>query len=178
MGKKQGLENVLQAAQHAQDKGSPVKFVLLGDGNQRTRLEELAAGMSHVSFMNSLSDSDFQLALTSADALLVNELPGVKDMSVPSKLTSYFNAAKPVIAATDPGSVTAFEMALSKGGLRVDAASPEDLLAAAETLRREPEKATEMGRHGLNYRKATLSEDAAIAHYDGLITSLATSRSR
>ena len=68
---------------------------------------------------------DFQVALSAADFLLVNELPGVKDMAVPSKLTSYFNAGVPVVAATDDGSVTAAEIATSGGGVRVDAACPQ-----------------------------------------------------
>jgi glycosyltransferase involved in cell wall biosynthesis len=124
MGKKQGLENVIEAARIADAKGSAVRFVLMGDGNQRKRLEASATGVARVTFLDSLPDSEFQMALAAADALLVNELPGVKDMAVPSKLTSYFNAGVPVIAATDEGSVTAFEIENSGGGVRVDAATP------------------------------------------------------
>ena len=48
--------------------------------------------------------------------LLVNELPGVAHMAMPSKLTSYFQAGKPVLAATDEGGFTAKEIALSGAG--------------------------------------------------------------
>lgn len=178
MGKKQGLENVVNAARIAQSRDSDVKFVLMGDGNQRTLLQEGTKGISHLSFVDSLPDADFQMALTSADALLVNELPGVKDMSVPSKLTSYFNAGKPVIAATDDGSVTSFEIAASGGGVRVDAADPSALVDAAETLGQDSSRAIQMGRQGLLYRYETLSESAALGQYDEFITSLATSRDR
>lgn len=176
MGKKQGLDNVVEAAVSARNRNSNVRFVLLGDGNQRRRLQQLAGDNSHLSFIDSLSDTDFQLALTSADALLVNELPGVKDMSVPSKLTSYFNAGKPVIAATDEGSVTAQEIANSGGGLRVDSDDPEAIVDVAERLKRDSVLAQELGTCGLRYRYETLSEEAAIEHYDDLITTLATSR--
>lgn len=178
MGKKQGLENVIRAAAAAESKGSPVKFILMGDGNQRRHLEKLAADKRNIQFLGSLPKDDFQLALTAADALLVNELPGVKDMSVPSKLTSYFNAGTPVIAATDAGSVTAQEVAASGGGVRVDADAPHKLVEAAEALRENPALARDLGVRGLRYRYETLSEEAAIGHYDELITSLATSRSR
>ena len=178
MGKKQGLENVVDAARESQRRNSNVKFVLMGDGNQKSRLEALAVGASHLTFVDSLPDSDFQLALTSANALLVNELPGVKDMSVPSKLTSYFNAGVPVIAATDAESVTAFEMAASEGGVRVDAADPVALVDAAEVLCMNTGQADEYGQGGLRYRHETLSESTAIGHYDEFITSLATSRGR
>lgn len=176
MGKKQGLENVLEAAREAESRGSKVKFVLMGDGNQREQLQVAAEGLAGLTFVDSLPDTDFQMALTSANALLVNELPGVKDMSVPSKLTSYFNAGKPVIAATDCESVTSIEIAASKGGLRVDAADPAGLVDAAETLRQNPALAIELGNQGLRYRYEQLSESVAIGHYDEFITSLATSR--
>lgn len=178
MGKKQGLENVIEAARIAGERGSAVRFVLMGDGNQRQHLEAMGKGISRLCFVDSLPDSDFQLALTAADVLLVNELPGVKDMAVPSKLTSYFNAGRPVVAATDEGSVTAFEIESSGGGVRVDAADPLALVEAAEALFREPEVAAQLSASALRFRYETLSETAAIAHYDNFIMSLASSRGR
>jgi colanic acid biosynthesis glycosyl transferase WcaI len=178
MGKKQGLENVIEAARLAGERDSKVRFVLMGDGNQRKNLEKLAEGINRITFIDPLPDSDFQLALAAADILLVNELPGVKDMAVPSKLTSYFNAGVPVIAATDEGSVTAFEIETSGGGVRVNAADPLAIVVAAETLDREPSTKVKLAENGLRFRHETLSEAAAVAHYDEFITSLATSRGR
>ncbi|MFJ6355783.1 glycosyltransferase [Pseudarthrobacter oxydans] len=178
MGKKQGLENVVEAARIASERHSSVRFVLMGDGNQRRQLEKLARNISHISFVDPLPGNEFQLALAAADVLLVNELPGVKDMAVPSKLTSYFNAGVPVIAATDEGSVTAFEIENCKGGVRVDAANPAALLEAATALARDPAACAEMAANAMRFRHETLSESAAVAHYDEFITSLATSRGR
>lgn len=176
MGKKQGLDNVVEAAAFAEEIGSSIKFVMLGNGNQRQRLEHAAHGLKNISFLNSLPDDDFQVALTSADALLVNELPGVKDMSVPSKLTSYFNAGRPVIAATDANSVTAHEILRSGGGVRVPANDPRGLVLSAEQLRDDRRRAEALGQAGLRFRYETLSEDAAMAHYDEFITGLSSSR--
>lgn len=178
MGKKQGLENVIEAARLASARGSSVRFVLMGDGNQRRRLEEEARGVDRVTFMDPLPGREFQLALAAADVLLVNELPGVKDMAVPSKLTSYFSAGVPVMVATDPDSVTAFEIENSGGGVRVDAAVPLELVKTAEALAREPELAARLVENALRFRHETLSESAAFAHYDDFITSLASSRGR
>lgn len=178
MGKKQGLENVIEAARVADQQDSRVRFVLMGDGNQRKHLETLARGISRITFVDSLPDLDFQRALAAADVLLVNELPGVKDMAVPSKLTSYFNAGVPVIAATDEGSVTAFEIENSGGGIRVNAAEPTAIVATAEALDREPTLKAKLSENALRFRRETLSEAAAVAHYDDFITSLASSRGR
>lgn len=178
MGKKQGLENVIEAARLAQERNSKVKFVLMGDGNQRKKLEESAEGITRIQFVPPLPADEFQQALAAADILLVNELPGVKDMAVPSKLTSYFNAGVPVIAATDNGSVTATEIDVSRGGIRVDAAAPEALLEAAEELGLDPEAAASLGANGLRFRNDILSETAAVGDYDDFITSLASSHGR
>jgi colanic acid biosynthesis glycosyl transferase WcaI len=178
MGKKQGLENVVNAARLAQEKDSPVRFVLMGDGNQRQNLQMIAADLKHLQFVPPLPGREFMEALAAADILLVNELPGVRDMSVPSKLTSYYNAGVPVIAATDKGSVTAGELEFSRAGMRVDAADPHALLEAAEELWNDRNAASAMGSRGLKFRNETLSEATAIGHYNDFITSLATSRGR
>lgn len=171
MGRKQGLENVIAAARAAEETNSRVRFVLMGDGNQRTSLELAAKGLRNISFIDSLPDAEFQTALTAADVLLVNELPGVKEMSVPSKLTSYFNAGVPVLAATDSGSVTAGEVASANAGIRVDADDPKALLAASEALGTDKIFSGELGKNGLKFRQVALSEAAAIAKYDDLIQS-------
>jgi colanic acid biosynthesis glycosyl transferase WcaI len=178
MGKKQGLENVLHAARLAQETDSPVRFVLMGDGNQRRALEAMASSLDHLAFISPLPEDDFIRALAAADVLLVNELPGVKDMAVPSKLTSYFNAGRPVIAATDADSVTAMEIKVSRGGVRVDAADPKALLAAAERIGRDKDEADRLGEAGLRFRDETLAETVAIGHYDEFVSGLASSRGR
>ncbi|MFF1881316.1 glycosyltransferase [Pseudarthrobacter sp. NPDC058196] len=178
MGKKQGLENVVEAARIAEERGSAVHFVLMGNGNQRHRLEELAKGLSSISFVDPLPGPEFQRALAAADILLVNELPGLKDMAVPSKLTSYFNSGTPVLAATDPGSVTAYEIAHSRGGLLVGPGDAVALVKAAETLAGDPAGGARLAANALHFRRETLSESLAVAHYDEFITRLASSRGR
>lgn len=178
MGKKQGLENVINAARLAQLRGSKVRFVLMGDGNQRKHLQALAAGVGHIDFTAPLPGDEFLHALAAADVLLVNELPDVKEMAVPSKLTSYFNAGVPVLAATDVESVTAMEITTSGGGLRVDPADPVSLLEAAELLGQDKIRAQMLAVNGLRFRNETLSEEAAVGHYDEFLSSLASLRGR
>ncbi|MBG6184968.1 glycosyltransferase involved in cell wall biosynthesis [Arthrobacter sp. CAN_A214] len=173
MGAKQGLDNVVYAARVAEANDSRVRFVLLGDGNQRAKLERLADGAQHVTFLRSLPGARFQEALASADILLVNELPGVKEMSVPSKLTSYFSSGVPVLAATDEGSVTAEEITSAEAGLRVDAGNPAALVAAAEELAANLEAAQQFADNGRRFVETTLSMDHAVDQYHQYLTYLA-----
>lgn len=178
MGKKQGLRNVVEAARLAEQTGSRVRFVLMGDGNQRKDLESCALGLQRIQFVDSLPQKDFQTALEAADVLLVNELPGVRDMSVPSKLTSYFTSGRPVVAATDAGSVTSEEIAVSGAGVRVDANNPLSLVSTIESLGDDETRCKKLGDKGKLFREQALSEAAAIDRYNSLITSLASSLAR
>lgn len=178
MGAKQGLENVVDAARIADRTSAPVKFVLLGDGNQRARLENMGNDVPTLQFIRPLPDEEFLTALACADILLVNERPGVAQMAVPSKLTSYFSSGIPVIAATAPDGITAGEIAASGGGTVVPAGNPEALVAQACSLAADPERGARMAAAGQKFCSDSLSERTAIDSYESWITDLARARPR
>ncbi|HEY7052916.1 MAG TPA: glycosyltransferase family 4 protein [Mycobacterium sp.] len=178
MGYKQGLENVVAAAQLASRSDCRVRFVLLGDGNQRAPLMAAAAGISALEFLPPVSEAEFPAALGAADVLLVNERPGVAQMAVPSKLTSYFRSGKPILAATDPAGMTARELAASGAGVCVPADRPDLLCSEALRLADDRSLAKELGEAGRRYCDALLSEDAALARYERWIIGLAETRRR
>ena len=171
MGVKQDLGNVVEAARLAHEQAAPLRFVFTGGGSARSALEAQSAGLPNVQFLDPLADREYAAALTAADVLVVNEHPALRDMAVPSKLTSYFAAGRPVIAATDADSVTAAELRASGGGVQVDPAQPRLLLEAVLALRTDCDRAAELGRHGLRYRAAVLSEAGAIDWYAALLDS-------
>jgi len=170
MGTKQGLENIVDAARIADDIGAPVHFLLVGDGGERRRLEHYAKGVERLTFVDPLSDEEYRLALGAADVLLVNEKPGVSAMAMPSKLTSYFDAGRPVIAATDPDGITASEIMAAGAGLVVRAADAHALLSAVLALREDADAAALYAVNSQRYREAMLGERAAIEHWESVIT--------
>lgn len=168
MGVKQGLDNVIEAARLASRDGegtSRVRFVLIGDGNQRAFLEERARDVGSVEFIDPLPDREFRRVLSAADVLLVNEKPGVGEMAVPSKLTSYFASGRPVVAATDAGSGAAQEIEGSGAGKLVPSGDPPALLSAVREVGSDKQRAARLGANGQKYAATTLSADEAIAHY-------------
>jgi glycosyltransferase involved in cell wall biosynthesis len=177
MGAKQGLENVVEASRIAADRHEDVLFVLLGNGNQRATLAA-CGGNRCLQFLDTLPEEEFHDALLAADVLLVNERPGVAEMAVPSKLTSYFATGLPIIAATDQGSITAEEMARSQAGLRVDASSPKQLVDAALELAANRGLANALGQRGLRYRAEHLTEDAAISAFTEILRDLISAEAR
>jgi glycosyltransferase involved in cell wall biosynthesis len=176
MGVKQGLVNVVDASRVAHRDGQPLLFVLMGDGNQRATLEAMGT-TACLEFIDPVPQELFTLALAAADVLLVNERPGVRDMSVPSKLTSYFATGLPIIAATDAGSVTAEEIEASGAGIRVDAGRPELIVMAAMELRNSPQTARALGRNGLDFRRSHLSAASSLDSFHKVLLNLIMSTS-
>lgn len=172
MGLKQGLSNVAAAARLAERDGHPVRFVMIGGGSQRSELVEHSAGLGNMDILDALPDEDFQAALQAADVLLVNEKPGVAGMAVPSKLTSYFNAGRPVLAATDSGSVTESEVVRSGGGVVVAAGDPAALVSGVLELRSDPARGDALGAAGLEFRRTVLAEDVALDRYAQLLAGI------
>jgi colanic acid biosynthesis glycosyl transferase WcaI len=166
MGAKQGLENVVAAARLADEQGVDIRFVLLGDGNQRRLLQDAAKGVQRIEFKDPLDAEDYSQVLACADVLLVNERPSVGEMSVPSKLTSYFSAGRPVLAATDANGVTAREIRDSGAGVVVPAGDPAALLDAAVKLADDGEAGDRLGTAGQQYAQRLLSPERALDEYE------------
>lgn len=170
MGLKQGLPNVIDAACVAKTKALPIRFVLMGDGSQRHDLEERARGVESVEFLPPASDDDFIEVLAAADVLLVNEAATVRDMSMPSKLTSYFAAGRPIVAAVRSDGATALEVHRSGAGVVVPSDSPSDLVAAVALLGSDPH-ASDHGCAGRLYAARQLTADHSLLQLQRLVES-------
>jgi glycosyltransferase involved in cell wall biosynthesis len=175
MGVKQGLDNVIAAARIADERQEDVRFVLMGGGGERDRLRAAGADVERLEFLDPLPDDQFAQALAAADVLLVNEMPGVSEMAVPSKLTSYFSTGRPVLAATDDTGITAEEIRSAGAGILVPAGVPAALLDAAVELGRTPSRARALGANGKNYRETVLNETFAINRFANLLSLLINS---
>lgn len=172
MGMKQGLENVVLAARLADERGEAVRFVLMGDGSQRPALERLAEGVQRVSILPPVEEARFGEVLDAADVLLVNEKPGVSEMSVPSKLTAYFRAGRPVVLASAPDSPAAAEVREAQAGPQVASGDPGALLEAVLELQADPVRAQRAGQAGLSFADREFDATGALARYSGWVKRL------
>lgn len=170
MGAKQGLEHLLPAARLLDETQSPVRLVLIGNGGQRVALEELGSGIRSLEFMDTLPAESFMDTLAAADALLLHEKPGMKEMCVPSKLTTYFAAQRPVVAVTEPESAAAHEVRISGAGVLVTPAQPRQLVESLERL--SLADGDGMGAAGLEYAAKELSAGMAVERYLAWVSSL------
>jgi colanic acid biosynthesis glycosyl transferase WcaI len=165
LGRKQGLDNVIDAA--ALLRGRNVRIVLAGDGNDRERLEQRAGelALDDLQFIELQGPGRWESVMAASDVLLVNQRASVTDMSLPSKLTSYFAAGRPVLAAASPDSETAREIISAGAGLVVAPDEPERLRDAVLALK-ENGAAAELGSSARRYAEKVLFPDVALAEYD------------
>ena len=162
MGAKQGLEGLVDVARLAEKLSSAVRIVLMGNGSRRDALAAYANGCTSLSIADPLPPGEFEAALLAADCLLLHEKPGVVEMSVPSKLTTYFTAGRPVIAATDARSGAAALMTAADAGLVVPAGDATALLSAIESLADDPQAAEALGENGERYAAEHLTGGASL----------------
>lgn len=169
MGIKQGLANVVQAARTAFETGAPVHFALIGGGSEKAALERLGQGLPNLHFHGSMTDQECSDALAAADVLLVNEAPGVANMAVPSKLTTYFASGKPVVAAVHPDGTAAHEINASGAGVIVEPDNPQAMITAVLRIGRAVELGNNLGLYGMRYSSTALSEAQSQSRFHAVL---------
>ncbi len=167
MGVKQGLENVVEAAKMAERRKENLIFVLVGSGNQLELLKSVAADCQSIVFIPPVQEQDLSNLLSAADILLVNEKPGVKQMSIPSKLTTYFQTGKPVLVCSEQNSLAALEVVNNHIGSWVRSGNPEALLNALLGMNLDSGK--EMALRAQSYATNNLSRRAALEKFVNLL---------
>ncbi len=174
MGYKQRLENVIACARMAAQQDSRLLFAFVGDGNQRDALVRLAAkqGLSNVRFLPLQTAEAFPSMLAAADVLLINQRASVDDMSLPSKLTSYFAAGRPVVAAAASHSETAREIVASSGGVVVAPDDPAALFDALQRVSADCGLGRYLGERGRAWADDVLSERSALLAYEQLVAAV------
>jgi glycosyltransferase involved in cell wall biosynthesis len=169
IGLKQDLGNLVETARLCRDEPD-LRFVIVGEGSQRSAIETQAAGLPNLEFIDPLDGEKYPQALAAADLLVVNERPGVGDMSLPSKLTSYLTAGRAVLAAVAPDGATAQELRRTAGAASVVKPGYAPVLAEEVLrLREDPARCLQMGRLGRQYADDALGRDAAAGRLDALI---------
>ncbi|MGC9536755.1 glycosyltransferase [Streptomyces sp. UG1] len=170
MGLKQGLEVLVDTARIAARATPRMRVVLMGDGSRRAHLQRLAAVLPNVDLLSPVAGSDFPDVLAAADVLVVTQRASVVDMSLPSKLTSYFASGRPVVASVAAQGGTAQEVRRSGAGLVVRPEDPEALHNAVEELIRDPERSTALGARGPAYVRQRLSPQAGLARITAVVS--------
>jgi glycosyltransferase involved in cell wall biosynthesis len=165
MGRAQGLDVVLAAAALLRDRGSPVRFVLIGGGVERTGLQQRATSMAldNVVFRDPLHPSQMGEVFAGADALLVHLRDDpLFEITIPSKLQAYLTIGRPVLLGVR-GDAAAM---LREAGAGI-AFDPDDPVALVDAIERivslAPAERDVLGRAGRHYYDERLAFEIGVA---------------
>jgi len=136
-------ETLLIAAQELQHDG--VGLVFVGDGAQRSRLQELATGRANVRFLPFFPSSKVSSVLAAADAHVVTIKRGLEGVVVPSKMYGILAAGRPILAVAPQETDAATLSVRESFGCAADPDRPEEVVAAVRALLADPSRVAAMG---------------------------------
>jgi colanic acid biosynthesis glycosyl transferase WcaI len=170
VGLAQGMETLVDAAEHSTVPGLQVVIVGSGAAAQDTR--ERANGHGRVRFLPFEPRERVPELYASADLGVVLLRAGMGDTSVPSKLYTIMAAGKPVVASVDPGSAT-WRLVEEVGcGVCVPPGNPEALARAMDALWADEPRRRCLAERGRRYVEQHHDRHRVGDRYDALLREL------
>jgi glycosyltransferase involved in cell wall biosynthesis len=173
MGMAHGLETLIAAAEHLQRALPKAMFLLIGEGAEKERIEQLASArdLSNICFLGQQARESIPAYIAGADVCLVMlKKTELFKTVIPTKLLEYMSCEKPVIVAVDGQARKIVEEA--GAGIFVE---PEDSNALAEAIRvlaSDPERRRRMGISGRQYIVSRLSRERTAHSYISVLQNL------
>lgn len=168
VGFSQSLDLVLAAALELPD----VTFLINGDGAAKPTLVDEAAHLPNVRFAGYLDADRLSELLATGDVHVVPLKTGLGRVSVPSKTYSILAAARPVVAAIDPGTAVPQILDAAQAGIAVQPDDHGQFVEALRELLGDAERCAAMGRNGRAWVEANASPTAVGVAYDALLGEL------
>jgi glycosyltransferase involved in cell wall biosynthesis len=177
LGLVQGLDTVIRAAVAA--KGSRVRFVFVGDGSDRARLQQLTRDLAvedRVQFIERQPMQAMPAFMAAADALLVHlKRSELSRYVIPTKTFAYLAAGKPIVMAME--GAAADLVAEAEAGMVIPPDDPE-LLARTAIGMSEMSSSTldGFGSRGASFLRTRYSKARIIGLYESLLVDVAAGR--
>ncbi len=167
-----GYSQSLTMLLHAAKQMPNITFVINGDGAARADLEQQAAGLTNIRFAGYQPRDRVGEVLASGDIHVVPLRTGLGAVSVPSKTYSILAAARPVVAAIDPGTEVTRILEHSGAGVSVAPDDEDVFTAALQSMVANIDVAREQGRKGRQWVETHVSPAAVAQSYLSLIVDI------
>jgi colanic acid biosynthesis glycosyl transferase WcaI len=171
MGKKQDLMNVVRAAELSQSLPD-LMWLLVGQGEERSMIEEAInkRKLKNIRLLPLQPTEALAEMYAAADVLLLNQRASIADSVIPSKLLTYMAAGRSVLAAVNETSETARYVEYAQCGLIVHPESPNALVEAALSLKRDPAHREKLGANGRVHVEQHFTKEKILQEYDLLFS--------
>jgi colanic acid biosynthesis glycosyl transferase WcaI len=129
-------ETIIAAARQLENEN--IGFVFVGDGAERSRLENLAVGATNVRFLPFFPSRDIPSVLAAPDAHIVTIKRGLEGVVVPSKTFGIIAAGKPIVAVADRETDVAALGAKHGFAICADPTNSEELTSSIRRIAANP----------------------------------------
>jgi glycosyltransferase involved in cell wall biosynthesis len=151
LGMANDIDTILRAAAHLRDDAS-IHFLLVGDGKERTRLEQMCRqlALENVTFAGPRPKFEMPDVLAASDACVatLRDIPMFRT-TYPNKVFDYMAAARPTVLAID--GVIREVLEAAGGGVPVPPGDAAALARAVRELSRQRDRARRMGDAAHSY---------------------------
>jgi colanic acid biosynthesis glycosyl transferase WcaI len=153
LGRKQGLEQLLDLAAVLMARGSPIRICIRGDGASREALvaEAERRTLTNLAFLPLAPKEQFAASLAEGDVHLVPQIADGGDFAVPSKVFAVMAAGRPFVATALPGSSLDHLAQTSGAFVCVEPNQPEAFADQVQALMADEGRRAQMGRNGRDY---------------------------
>jgi len=167
MGVKQGLTSLLDAAQLLRDR-SDVRFVLVGDGAEKTKLQAYVEqlGLQNVQFQPLQPTEDLSELLATADVSVVPQKRGVTDIFMPCKVANLMCSARPLVVASSRATELSRVIVRAQCGVIVPPEDAQALADALVALYEDPQGRARLGERGRAYAEQELSASRVLSGFE------------
>lgn len=148
MGRKQGLEMIVEAARQLAAE-SDIVFVMCGDGVAAKELQQRSRGLQNIMWLALQPLERLNELLNLADIHLLPQREDAADLVMPSKLIGMMASGRPVVATAHPGTEVA--RAIGDAGCLTPPGDGPAFLAAISTLAQDRELRENMGKIARHY---------------------------
>jgi colanic acid biosynthesis glycosyl transferase WcaI len=173
MGMAHGLETLLDAAKKLQAENPAVLFVLIGEGAERERLQQLAVyrGITTVRFLDQQAREHIPAFISAGDVCLVLlKKTDVFKTVIPTKMLEFMSCARPVILGVQGQAQDILERA--GAGLSIEPENAQALASAINQLASNRDLARTLGENGRKYIQENFSRANTARKYIGILASV------
>jgi len=173
MGNAHGLETLIAAAEELQTALPSAIFLLIGEGAEKERIVELAAGrgLTNIQFLGQQPRERIPAYVSAADLCLVMlKKTELFKTVIPTKLLEYMACERPVIVAVDGQARQIVEEA--GGGVFVEPENSRAVVKAILGCAEDPEQGRQMGTRGRQYIVSKFSREKTARDYVSVLEKL------
>lgn len=165
-GRKHGLELLVDAARALRGHAH-LRFVLCGDGAEKSALQAAAADLPNLLFLPLQPLEKLNELLNLADIHLLPQRASVADAVLPSKLTGMLASGRPVIATAEPG--TELARIVADTGIVVPTEDLAAFNAAVLALASDTARRHALGVAARRYAEQTLDKQPILRAFENAL---------